>query len=103
MKSLLLLLFLLTGVHTFQTQGLEFPLEYNLKAEGTKLSGTGLSPDGVLELTSCALKGNDFSFEMMVSQKNVKHTCKYYPVGDSVSVDIFYDGHNMHSTLLRGK
>ena len=81
----------------------QYPLAYNLKADGDKLTGTGLSPQGEFEITNGKITGNDFSFNLEVDGKAAKHTGRYIAAGDSLSLDIYFDGNHFHSTLLRAK
>jgi hypothetical protein len=90
-------------VGTLRSQGAEFPPSYVFKVDGNKLTGTGLAPAGDFDLTNCVIKDNDFSFDLLVGEENVRHTCKYFSKGDSVSVNIFFDNTNLHATLLRSK
>ena len=72
----------------------EYPLAYNLKVDGDKLTGTGLSPQGEFEITNGKLTGEGFTFGLQVDGKTAKHTGKYVAVGDSVSLDIDFDGNS---------
>ena len=81
--------------------GDQYPLVYNFKIDGDKLTGTGQSTQGVLTLFDGKITGNDFTFNLAVTGGIVKHICKYYTVGDSISIDIDYNGFKFHSTLKR--
>ncbi len=88
-------------VGTLKTPNGDFPLSYTFKLDGDKLSGTGSAPDGVVPLANCVVKGDDFSFTVPVNGTDIKNTCKYYSAGDSISINIDFNGYLMHSTLKR--
>ena len=81
----------------------EWPLEYNLQVNGGKLSGTGLSPQGVSEITNTKITGNDFTFDLWVDGQSANHSGKYIAAGDSISLTIDFNGDRFHSTLRRAK
>jgi hypothetical protein len=81
--------------------GNEYPLTYNFKVDGDKLTGTGESPQGTVDITNGKINGNDFTFTMPVNGVDIKNTCKFYPEADSVGMDIDYQGMKMHATLKR--
>jgi hypothetical protein len=77
------------------------PLHYYFKVDGDKLTGTGESTQGVLPIIDGKITGNDFTFNLPNTGGLVKHTCKYYEVGDSIGMDIDFNGYRFHSTLKR--
>ena len=81
--------------------GNEYPLNYTFKIDNGKLTGTGLSPSGPVDLTDGAIKGDSLSFAMDVGGVKVLNTGKYFSAGDSISMNIDYQGMKMHSTLKR--
>ena len=81
--------------------GNEYPLTYNFKTDGAKLTGTGESPQGTIDITDGKVSGNDFSFTISVGGVDIKNTGKFYPEADSVGMDIDYQGMKMHATLKR--
>ncbi|ASU32889.1 hypothetical protein [Mucilaginibacter xinganensis] len=83
--------------------GNEYPLSYNFKVDGDKLTGTGDSPAGSVAIADGKISGNDFSFSIPVNGVDIKNTCKFYPEADSVGMDIDYNGMKMHATLKRAK
>lgn len=81
--------------------GNEYPLDYTFKTDGDKLTGSGVSPSGAVELTEGRVKGDSLSYAIDVSGVKVINTGKYFAGGDSVSLNIDYQGYKMHSTLKR--
>ena len=81
--------------------GNEYPLSYTLKADSGKLTGTGQSPQGTVDLTEGVVKGDSLSFAIDVNGVKVLNTGKYFSTGDSISLNIDYQGYKMHSTLKR--
>jgi hypothetical protein len=85
--------------------GQKITLTYTIKIDGEKLTGTGDSSDGnTVNIDEGSLKGNDFTFKITNSDGVVMpHTGKYYPQGDSVSLNIDFNGKKFHTTLKRDK
>ncbi|MGZ3777366.1 MAG: hypothetical protein ACXVI9_07190 [Mucilaginibacter sp.] len=81
--------------------GNQYPLNYTLKADGDKLTGTGDSPQGSVELTKGMIKGDSLSFHIDVNGVDVINSGKYYTAGDSIGLTIDYQGFKMHTTLKR--
>jgi len=81
--------------------GNEYPLNYTLKADGDKLTGKGQSPAGSIDITEGKVKGDSLSFAIDVNGVKVINSGKYYSAGDSISLNIDYQGMLMHSTLKR--
>jgi hypothetical protein len=79
--------------------GSDIQLTYNLKAEGEKLTGTVVSPQGELPISDGKISGSNFTFNISIQGAAIPHAGKYY--GDSVGIDIDYNGYKMHSTLKR--
>lgn len=94
----------LTGkwVGTLDMSGGSYPLTYNFKVDGEKLTGTVESPDGTADIDSGVVKNNDLKFNITLSNGAVVHTLgKYY--GDSTVLDFQAMGEKLHVKLLRGK
>lgn len=81
--------------------GQQFPLNYTFKTDGDKLTGTSTNPQGTVDLTEGAIKGDSLSFAVDVNGVKVGHTGKYFSAGDSVSLNIDYQGMKFHTTLNR--
>ena len=81
--------------------GNEYPLNYTLKVDNDKLTGSGGSPQGAVDITEGKIKGDSLSFAIDVNGVKVLNTGKYFSVGDSISLNVDYQGFKMHSTLKR--
>jgi hypothetical protein len=81
--------------------GNQYPLNYTLKADGDKLTGTGDSPQGSINLTQGMIKGDSLSFHIDVNGVDVINSGKYYTAGDSIGLTVDYQGMKMHATLKR--
>lgn len=79
--------------------GTDYPLLYNLKADGAKLTGTALTPDGDVQITDGKINGSDFSFNAATGDLVIAHTGKLY--ADSVALDLDISGTKYHAVLKR--
>jgi len=90
-------------VGTVNVSGNEYPLTYTFKADSGKLSGSAENPQGESPITDGKLNGDKFTFSVSVGGLDVPHVGTYYPAGDSIGMDIDYNGMKLHSTLKRDK
>jgi hypothetical protein len=81
--------------------GNEYPLSYILKTDNGKLTGSGQSPQGSVDIGDGITKGDSLSFSIDVGGVKVLNTGKYFSVGDSISLNVDYQGMKFHSTLKR--
>ena len=81
--------------------GNDYPLNYSFKIDNDKLTGTGTSPQGSVDLTDGKVKGDSLSFAIDVNGVKILNSGKYFSAGDSISLNIDYQGMLMHSTLKR--
>jgi len=81
--------------------GNEYPLTYNFKIDGDKLTGTAKGPHGDLPIVDGELHGTDFVFTVKLDKMELLHSGKFYP--DSVSLNIECDDSKAHTVLMRGK
>jgi hypothetical protein len=81
--------------------GSEYPLLYNFKVDGGKLTGTALTPDGDVQIADGKTNGTDFSFSVTTGGRDIPHTGKFY--GDSTTVDLEINGSKVHSVLKRAE
>jgi hypothetical protein len=79
--------------------GNEYPLQYNFKVDGDKLTGTAKGPHGDLPITDGEIHGADFTFEVTLGKMDLLHSGKIYP--DSVSLNIEADDAKAHTVLTR--
>ncbi len=80
-------------------QGDEYPLLYNFKLDGDKLTGTAKTPKGDLPINDGKITGDTFTFNVIISGMEIDHSGKFY--GDSVGVDISMGDARSHATLKR--
>ncbi len=77
-------------------------INYVFKVDGDKLTGTAQGDGEPAPIDSGKITGNDFKFSVSNPEGVVfKHTGKFYPQGDSVSVNINVNGNVLHTTLKR--
>ncbi|MGN8070809.1 glycoside hydrolase [Mucilaginibacter sp. SG564] len=79
--------------------GSEYPLLYNFKVDGDKLTGTALTPEGDVQIANGKTDGTTFSFSVTTSGMDIPHTGKFY--GDSTGIDLEINGAKVHSVLKR--
>jgi hypothetical protein len=84
---------------TLKTDDAQYPLLYNFKVDGDKLTGTVRGPHGDLPLLDGEVHGTDFSFMVNLEKMHLLHTGKFYP--DSVSMDIECNDAKAHTVLKR--
>ena len=80
--------------------GTEYPLQYNFKVDGDKLSGSVKGPHGDLAITDGEIHGSDFSFAVTLDKLYLLHSGRFYP--DSISLNIEAGDDKAHTTLMRG-
>ncbi|MBB3968810.1 glycoside hydrolase [Mucilaginibacter phyllosphaerae] len=83
------------------SDGNTFPVTYDFKVDGEKLTGTAQSPQGDVNIEDGKIKGDDFTFNVNVNGLDVPHKGKVYP--DSVSMNLSISGDPAHFTLKRVK
>ena len=82
--------------------GDEVPIKYTFKADSGKITGVATAPQGSMSISNGEITGDEFSFGVPVTKKlNIEHTGKYFSTGDSVSLDIDFNGQLLHTTLKR--
>src|ERR1700704_2274430 len=78
-----------TGV-IISPDGNEYPLHYTFKTDNGKLTGSSQGPQNVDDLTDGQVKGDSLSFAIDVGGVKLLNTGRYYPNGDSISLNIDY-------------
>jgi len=77
-------------------------VNYTLKVDGDKLTGEAAAQGITLKLDSGKISGNDFKFSITNPEGvTIPHIGKYFAQGDSISMNVDYQGFKMHSTLKR--
>jgi hypothetical protein len=84
---------------TLKVEDSQYPLQYNFKVEGDKLTGTAKGPTGDLQITDGEVHGNDFTFAVSLQKLYLVHSGKIYP--DSISLNIESGDSKAHVTLMR--
>lgn len=79
--------------------GTQYPLQYNFKVDGDKLTGTAKGPTGDLQITDGEVHGNDFTFAVQLQKLYLIHSGRIYP--DSISLNIESGDSKAHVTLMR--
>ncbi|HTE00387.1 MAG TPA: hypothetical protein VK668_13935 [Mucilaginibacter sp.] len=82
--------------------GKEVILTYNFKVDGNKLTGTGESNDHEIKIDSGQVNGTDIKFSVTNTEGIlIPHHGKYFANGDSVSMNLDFQGAKFHATLKR--
>jgi hypothetical protein len=81
--------------------GSEFPVAYNLKVEGEKLSGIVAIPDAELEIQEGKIEGENFSFT--VSHDGSSYLNEGKLMGDSLKVKVHFGDAIIERVLKREK
>ena len=75
---------------------------YTLKVDGDKLTGEASAQNLTLKLDNGKINGDDFKFSITNPEGvTIPHVGKYIAQGDSISMNVDYQGFKMHSTLKR--
>lgn len=81
--------------------GNEYPLDYTFKTDGNKLTGSGQSPNGAVNISDGKISSDSLSFAIDVGGVKILNKGKYFSVGDSIGLNIDYEGMLTHATLKR--
>jgi hypothetical protein len=81
--------------------GNQYPLTYNFKVDGDKLTGTLETPQGVVSIDSGKVSGNNMAFSVTVEGMAYAHKGIYYDKADSIGMDVDFAGTKTHTTLKR--
>ncbi|MGZ3751256.1 MAG: hypothetical protein ACXVAU_08285 [Mucilaginibacter sp.] len=80
----------------------DIDVNYTFKTDGDKITGEVAAQGLNLKLDSGKVNGSDFKFSITNTEGvAMQHTGKYFPEGDSVSMNVDYQGLKMHATLKR--
>ena len=83
--------------------GNQYPLIYSFKLDGGNLTGT-LDAGGMsVPIDSGMVKGDDVSFSVNVQGVTYSHKGKYFSAGDSVALDVTFEGNKSHLQLKRAQ
>lgn len=81
--------------------GNEIPVSFTFKIDGDKLAGTATGPNGDIPIADGKVNGADFTFNLDINGSAIAHVGKYYSQGDSVTVNVDFNGAKMHALLKR--
>jgi len=79
--------------------GSSYPVTYNFKTDGNKLSGTAESPMGHYIIEDGIIKGDTIKFKVEANGEDVPHTGRCY--ADSIALDMTIQETVYHVTLKR--
>lgn len=83
--------------------GNQYPLTYNFKIDGNKLTGTLDAVGETTPIDSGKVYGDSLSFSVTVQGVEYDHKGIYHTAGDSISMDVGYSGTVNHMTMTRAK
>jgi hypothetical protein len=83
--------------------GNQYPLTYTVKVDGDKLTGTLDAAGMSVPIDNGMVKGDSIKFSVTVQGTEYVHKGKYYAAGDSVAVDVTFEGNKGHNVWTRAK
>jgi len=83
--------------------GNQYPLTYTVKIDGNKLSGTLETAGMSVPLDNGMIAGDSLKFSVTVQGTEYVHKGKYYAAGDSVAMDVTFEGTKGHNVWTRAK
>ena len=82
--------------------GKDYPITFTINVSGDKLNGTVQLTGDPKRINDGKINGTDFTFAVTGEDGNtIAHTGKYYADGDSVVMNVDYEGAKLHTTLKR--
>jgi hypothetical protein len=82
--------------------GKDYPITYTFNVSGDKLTGSVQVTGDPKTINDGKITGADLTFAIIADDgKTIPHTGKYYAVGDSIAMDVDYEGAKLHTTLKR--
>ena len=83
--------------------GNQYPLTYSLKLDGSSLTGTLDAGGMTVPIDSGKVAGDAVSFSVSVQGVTYSHKGKYFAAGDSVGLDVTFEGNKSHLQLKRAQ
>ena len=83
--------------------GNQYPLTYSFKIDGDKLTGNLDYSQGSVPIDSGKVSGDNMAFSVTIEGKPYTHKGKYFAQGDSISMNVDFEGTKAHTTLQRAK
>jgi hypothetical protein len=80
--------------------GNKSPIHFTFKTDKEKLTGTSQGTHNSYDLSDGKVNGDSLTFSFEVDNgAKISGAGKYYPAGDSISLNLIFMGNEMHSTL----
>lgn len=83
--------------------GNQYPLLYTMKVDGNTLTGTLNAAGMDTPIDSGVVKGDDVSFSINAGGITYSHKGKYYAAGDSIGLEVTFEGQKQHLSLKRAQ
>jgi len=83
--------------------GNQYPLVYTMKVDGGTLTGILNAAGMDTPIDSGVVKGDEVSFSINAGGTTYSHKGKYYAAGDSIGLEVTYDGNKQHLSLKRAQ
>ena len=82
--------------------GSEHPLTFVFNVDGDKVTGTIQAQGEAIPIDNVKMNGTEITFDASEDDGTVMiHTGKYYADGDSIAMNLNYQGMRLHATLKR--
>jgi hypothetical protein len=82
--------------------GKDYPITYTINVSGDKLTGSVEVTGDPKTINDGKITGTDFTFAITADDgKTIPHAGKYYADGDSIAMNVDYEGTKLHTTLKR--
>jgi hypothetical protein len=82
--------------------GKDYPITYTFSVSGDQLTGSVQVTGDPKTINDGKINGTDFTFSIIADDgKTLPHNGKYYAEGDSISMNVDYEGTKLHTMLLR--
>ena len=83
--------------------GNQYPLTYSFKLDGSSLTGTLDAGGMTVPIDSGMVKDDAVSFTVNVQGVTYTHKVKYFAAGDSIALDVAFEGNKSHLQLKRAQ
>ncbi|MBD2702333.1 hypothetical protein IC229_16915 [Spirosoma sp. BT702] len=84
--------------------GNTYPVTYEFTINGSQLTGKASAENSSKPINDGKINGTDLSFSITDDDNQpIPHSGKYYADGDSISLNVTYQGSKLHGTLKRAK
>jgi len=83
--------------------GNQYPLTYTVKVDAGKVTGTLETSGMSVPIDNGVAMGDSIKFSITVQGTEYVHKGKYYAAGDSVAMDVTFEGNKGHNVWTRAK